>query len=176
VLCLIAWALACLRNLADALRLAERAVALSPSQQPPHLVLGGILARLGRSEEALAELDAAERLAPNGPTLYYVWIWRALAQLRAGQIEEALETADRAVDLRPGSEALLLSALCLARLNRSERVRETLNRLRDSEPDASRALIESLVRDFYGGTDAIEEHLTIARKVWDEAFGGPGSP
>jgi hypothetical protein len=52
-----------------------------------------------------------------------------------------------------------------------EPARNTLSRLRDAEPDASRALVESLVRDFYGGTGAVEEHLAIARKVWDKALG-----
>jgi TolB-like protein len=175
VLCLVAWALACLRNLQDALRLAERAVALGNNMEGPYSVLGAILARLGRSEEALATLDAAERTAPNSPANYYLTLWRALAQLRAGRAETALETAGRAVDLRPGAEALVLSLLCLAKMNRWDEARATLSRLCEADPDASRALIESFVRDFYGGTDAVDEYVAMACRVWDEPLGSPKS-
>jgi TolB-like protein len=175
ILSLVAWALACLRNLQEALRLAERAAALGPTQEGPYFVLGAVLARLGRSEEALATLDAAERTSPNGPANYYLTLWRALANLRAGRVEAALELAGRAVDLRPGAEALVLRLLCLAQLNRWDEAREALTRLHEADPDASRALVESLVRDFYGGTDAVDEHVAMARRVWDEPAGSPKS-
>jgi tetratricopeptide (TPR) repeat protein len=171
VLAFSAWALACLRKLHDALPLAERAVRLS-SGPDARAVLGAILARLGRSDEALVELDALERAMPDGPTLYYSSNWRALALLRAGRLEQALEVAEGAVGLRPGPEALLLSMLCLAKLNRWDRACDALSRLRDADPDMSRAAVESLVRDFCDEADA-DEYLGIARRVWDEATGGP---
>jgi TolB-like protein len=175
VLCYVAWALACLRNLQDALRLAERAAALPHNQENTHLVLGGILARLGRSEEALTALDTAERRAPNSPTHYYLLIWRALAQLRADRVEKAIEASDRAVDIQPGAEALLLSMLCWVRMNRWDCARDTLNRLREADATISRAVVESLVRDFYGGTDRVDDYVAVACTVWDEAVSAPKS-
>jgi hypothetical protein len=95
-------------------------------------------------------------------------IWRALALLRAGQLGQALDVADRAVSLRPGTEALILSMLCLAKLHRRKPARDILGRLRDADPDVSRALVEGLVRDFYGGTEAGDECVALVREVWDE--------
>jgi hypothetical protein len=65
--------------------------------------------------------------------------------------------------------------LCLAKMGRRDRARDTLDRLRDTHPDISRALVESLVRDFYDGTDALDESLAMARDLWDEAPSGPQS-
>jgi TolB-like protein len=175
-ICQAAWALACLRNLQDSLRLAQRAVAMGDDQETTHLVLGGILARVGRSDEALVELEAAERVGPNSPAQYYLLIWRTLALLRAGRLDEALDVSERTVDLRPGAEALVMNMLCLARLDRWDQALDALRRLRDAEPDMSRRLVESLVHDFYGEAGAAAEPLAIARRLWDETSGGASSP
>jgi TolB-like protein len=172
VLSFAGWALACLRKLQDALPLVERAVALTPQDEGVRLTLGGTLARLGRSDEALAQLDEAERVGPNSVSLYYSLIWRALAHLRAGRLEQALEASDRAVRLRPAPEALVLTMLGLAKSNRWQAACEAMHSLRDTDPEMSRALVESLVRDFYGGTDVVEEDLAIARRLWDATEGG----
>jgi tetratricopeptide (TPR) repeat protein len=165
----VAGALATMGKLQDALPLAERMVALNPTADSGRLLLGTILVRLGRSEEGLGELDALERVAPNSSLAGYSSIWRAVAQLQAGRPDQALEAAERAVRLLPGVEALTQSALCLAKLNRWDRAREVLHRLRDMDPEMSCGSLQRLVRYYYCGSNAVDDHVAIAGKLWDEA-------
>jgi TolB-like protein len=172
----IAGALVGLRKLDDALALAERFVALTPRNDPAHYVLGSILARLGRSDEAIAELDAAERLAPNSIWAYRAAIFRSVAHLRAGRPDQALEAAERFIRLQPSTELLIQSMLCSAILNARNRAHDASRALRDMDPEISWAQIENLIRDYYDGSNAVEEHVAIARRLWDETSIEPGSP
>jgi TolB-like protein/tetratricopeptide (TPR) repeat protein len=170
-------ALAALGKLEDALPLAERAIAMNPNAENSHLSLGSVLARLGRWDEALAELDAAERLGPNSNFRHLSSIWRSVALLQTGRLEPALEAAERAFRRLPGTESLLQNILCLTRLNRRDRARVALRRLRDMDPEVSCATLENLVRYyFYSGSNAVDEYVAIVREVWDEASSEPKSP
>jgi TolB-like protein len=164
-----------LGKLRDALPLAERAVALSPNFDAAHHVLGAVLLRLGRSDEVLAEVDATERLAPNRFVLFHSSINRSVAHLQAGRIDEALEAADRADRLLPGPESLTQSMLCLAKSKRWDLASDALHRLRDADPEMSRAGIENIVRDFHCGSKAVDEYVAIARKLWGEMSNEPRS-
>jgi TolB-like protein len=171
-LCASAAALNFVRKLQDALLLAERAVAMSPEYAQARLCLGSILVRLGRSEEALAQLDAAEHIAPNSLWLYHWAIWRTAAQLQAGHLDQALDAAERAVRLLPGApSALTQTMLCLAKSNRWDGARDAARRLRDADPEISCAHIENIVRDFYFGSNAVADYVAIVRNVWDDATG-----
>jgi TolB-like protein len=172
----IAVALAWMRKPEDALPFAERAVAMSPNHENAHLSLGLTLAMLGRSDEALTELDAVERLAPNGIFAQLSWRWRSVALLQAGHLDQALGLAERAVRVVPGPETLIQRMLCLAMLNDGARARETLHRLRDEDPTMTCALTESFVRDVYCGSHAVEDYVSTVRGVWDEAPGEASSP
>jgi tetratricopeptide (TPR) repeat protein len=167
----IASALNCLGKAQDALPLAERAVAINPSLEIPHIVLGSVLVRLGRSEDAIAELDAAERIAANSIWAHRTSMLRSIAHLQAGRLEQALDESDRAVRLLAAPQPLIQSMLCCAKLNRPDRARDALRRLRDADPEISWAQVENLVRDFYCGSNAVGEYVDLARTVWDEAQG-----
>jgi TolB-like protein len=175
VLSNIAPALMSLGELQEALALAERAVAISPNLAQAHLALGGVLVRLGRSDEALFELDAVERLEPSSPWLYYALHTRAVAHLRAGRLDQALAAADQAVRLRLGMESLVPCMLCLAKLGRWDLACDALRRLRDANPEITCGHIENFVRSFFGGSNDGDEYLAIPRRVWDEAPGEPKS-
>jgi adenylate cyclase len=85
-----------------ATRAAETAIALSPSFALGHLALG--LARLsaGNAVEALGPNEHGLRLSPFDPQ-NFVWLGNlALAQYFAGNREAALQTAMRALSIRPG--------------------------------------------------------------------------
>jgi DNA-binding SARP family transcriptional activator/Flp pilus assembly protein TadD len=173
VLWCIAAALSCLGELQGALALAERAVAISPSLAFPHRVLGGILVRLGRSDEALSELDATERLEPNSPWLYYSLNERSVAHLQAGRVDAALAAVERALCLRPADFAFIQKTLCLAKLDRRSDARSTLYRLRDADVEITCTHIEYFVRGFYGGSKDVDEYVEIVRRIWDETADGP---
>jgi tetratricopeptide (TPR) repeat protein len=164
-----------LGKLEDGLSLAERAVAMNPDLELARLARGSALLRLGRPDEALAELDAAERLAPDTIWAHFASVFRSVAHLQAGRLDQAHEAADRALRLSASKDALIQSALCFARLNRRDRGRDALRRLRDTDPDISGAFLERRVREFYGGSDAVDEYVAIAGTLWNEVS-EPSSP
>jgi tetratricopeptide (TPR) repeat protein len=169
----VAAALSALGDLEDALTLADRLVGMNPSADAPHLLRGTVLVKLDRLDEALAELDLAERLGPNSFLYCYSSIWRSVALLQAGRLDQALEASVRAVRSRLATESLFQSMLCWAKLNRWDLARDALRRLRDADPEVSRATLESLVRFHYGGSDVVDEYVAIVGKLWDEAPSEP---
>jgi TolB-like protein len=168
-----AGALIGLGRVQEALLFAERAAALDPNQAGPSFVLGSALARLRRSDEALALLDAVERLAPNTIWAHRSLIWRSVAHLQAGRLEQALEASEKSIRVVLGPDPLVQNMLCLAKSDRWDLAGEALRRLRESDPETSRALLEKLVRHIYGGSDAADEYAAIARKIWDETAAEP---
>jgi tetratricopeptide (TPR) repeat protein len=171
-----AGALIGLGKVQEALQLAERASALKPEDGQLHFILGSVLARLGRSDEALAEMDGVERLAPNTISAHRSLIWRSVAHLQAGRPDEALEAADRSLGLVLGPDPLVQMALCMAKLNRWNEAGQMMRRLRETNPEISLGLVERLVRHIYEGASTIDEYVAIARKGWDEASSEPRSP
>jgi TolB-like protein/Tfp pilus assembly protein PilF len=165
----VAAALSGLGKLQDALPFAERALALSPNVAQSHLILGGVLLRLGRLDEAITELDASDRLADAW--LDHSMNLRSIAHLRAGRLDHALDAAEKALRFRPSPEPLIQGMLCLAKLNRWDDARHALHRLRDTDFETSLARVETVVRDLYCGSDDVDEYVAIARKIWDEASG-----
>jgi TolB-like protein len=175
VLAGVAVALSWLRKVQEALPLAERAVSINPNEGMP-LVLGSVLVRVGRSEEAIAQLDAVVRLSPNSTFAHLATRWRSIAYLQAGRIGEALAAADQALRVLPNGETLIQSMLCLAKSDDWDRARAALRHLRDMDPDISRAQIEHIVRDFYCGSQAADDYIAIVRTLWDETSSEAQSP
>jgi TolB-like protein len=171
-----AGALIGLGRVEEALPLAEQGVALLPHDAAQHFILGSVFARLRRSDEALVELDAVERLAPDSIWAHRALIWRSVAHLQAGRLDQALEAAERSLRLVLGSDPIIQSTLCLARLDRWDRARDALRRLHKVEPEITGTLVERLVRHIYGGSEAVDDYVATARKVWDSMAGEPERP
>jgi tetratricopeptide (TPR) repeat protein len=176
VLISLAVGAAWLRDLQQALTFAERAAGISPNLENTRFILGSILARLGRSEAALTELAAAQRLMPNSMNGGFNWRWRSVAHLQAARLEAAREAAEQSLRLLPDTDAQVQSMLCLAKLDEWAAARDAMHRLRETDPEVSCALVEGLVRDFYCGSDAVEDYVATARRVWNEAWGEAASP
>jgi TolB-like protein/Tfp pilus assembly protein PilF len=176
VMCGIAGALAGLGKVQDALPIAERAVELNASYEPARLVLGVVLLRLGRSDEAIAQLDQTERLGPNSGYARIASVYRSCAQLQAGRLEQALADAQRALRVFPSTEALVQHMLCLAKSGCDDRARDALRLARDTDAEVTRASVESLVRDCYTASSDVEDHVALAHRIWDETSSGSGSP
>lgn len=79
----------------------EQAVRAWPTNAVARHGLGSALILLNRTEEALAEWETAERLAPNGPNQYNLSAFIGYALLKLGQPEAALARFDHAISLLP---------------------------------------------------------------------------
>jgi TolB-like protein len=169
----IAAALVGLRQVEEALPLAERAVAMTPDDDVARHMLGAIYARLGRVDEAMVELDAGDGLAPNGAWAYLSSLNRSIGRLLAGELDQALEVAESTARVLPGPELLVQTMLCLAKLDLWDAARETLRRLLDTDPEMSRAVLEGLVGSLYCAASAGSDHAALVCKVWDEMLSTP---
>jgi capsular polysaccharide transport system permease protein len=87
-----------LKNLETAAQYLAKAVALTSDNDAPRLLLGDVLIRLGRFDEAIAQLEAIAKFADN-----YRFAARlcAVALFRTGQTDEALALLQEVADLDP---------------------------------------------------------------------------
>ena len=110
---------------ADAVMWARRAVELNPGEAENHAWLANVLSYVGRSAEALEQLDYARRLDPLQPPLWDFYIGRALVHL--GRDEEALPWLEASVRRVPtlGHWRRYVAA-ALAQLGRLEEARSAL--------------------------------------------------
>jgi tetratricopeptide (TPR) repeat protein len=95
----------------EALKLTDRALALSPSHSSVHEVRGEVLRVLGMADEALAALHAALRIDPRNARAHNSL---GQVQLSRGQVREAQDSFREALRLQPGEtkvQANLVSAL-----------------------------------------------------------------
>jgi TolB-like protein/Flp pilus assembly protein TadD len=170
ILIWVAGALIGLRRLDDALPVAQRAVALWPNDDFAHHMLGAVLARQGRLNEAIAELDEADRLAPGGGFLNTGSLNRSIAYAIAGQFQQALEAIGRSAGLLPGPELLIQTMLSRAKLDLWEQAREDMRQLRNLHPATSRPMLEGLVCSLYCGADPVhrDNYASIVTRLWDQ--------
>jgi len=101
----------------------ERRLAPGPSTFHRHHLLGIVLERQGRMEEAVAEARTASDLEPEDPNL----VARVSATLRAAnRIDEAETVARKAVSMKPDAEPLqrLLAAIIEQRLGPAQPAQE----------------------------------------------------
>jgi TolB-like protein len=172
VLARIAIGMATVGRLQDALPLAESAVSANPNLDVPHVGLASILVMLGRFDEAIAETEAAARLAPNGVWTSAIFMMRSIAHFLAGPVDRSLEVVKASLRLRPQYvPAQIHMAICLTILDRWDEAHAVMRALRASNATLSLPLIEQHVRrSLYTAMDAarIDEHVATARKLWAE--------
>lgn len=82
-----------LGNHAESILALERAISLNPSNAHARHGLGMILTLAGRLDEARASLKQVERLSPRDPILWATTVIHSLADVLAGDHEEALRWA-----------------------------------------------------------------------------------
>ncbi len=96
-----------------------RALALNPGNAHFHSMMAWGLVYAGRSAEAVDELGIAMRLNPHSPPLYFVFLGRALFQLR--RFDEALPNLERHVaDAPDHANGWAMLAACCGALGRTE--------------------------------------------------------
>lgn len=125
-------------ELQDAVAAFQNAIALNPNFAFAHTHLGLALCFLGRSDEALAELDMAERLSPRDFQAGLNGIGRAIACFIAGRYGEGVEFARMAVRQSPdtaGAHHMVVVNCALA--GALTEARAALQALKRLEPDLS---------------------------------------
>jgi adenylate cyclase len=126
------------RELQDAVAEFQHAVALNPNFAFAHTHLGLALCFLGRSEEALVELDTAERLSPRDLQAGLNDIARAIACFIDGRYHDGVHFARKAARQDPdsaGAHHLVVVNCALA--GEIEEAREALQTLKRLEPNLS---------------------------------------
>jgi TolB-like protein len=154
----------------DGLPLAERAVSINSNLDYTRTSLGRLLVQLGQTEEGVAELEASDRLAPNGAWIFDNSTWRSVAYLQSGRLDEALVSADNAVRLLVGARSLVQSVLCSTLRAAGDRARDAMRRLRETDAGIACSHVENIVRCLYSGSDAAQlaEYIAIVRRVWED--------
>ncbi|HLW26287.1 MAG TPA: hypothetical protein VKY54_01035 [Kiloniellales bacterium] len=99
----------------------EQAVHLSPNLALGHYALSFVHAQTGDPQVAIAASDHSRSLSPYDPLLFGMLGTRAMAHVRLGQFDEAVEWALKAA-ARPNAHILILAiaAHCLALAGREE--------------------------------------------------------
>jgi tetratricopeptide (TPR) repeat protein len=150
------------------LLLIERAIAQNPNIEILHIEMATTLVNLGRPEEALAEIDAAEGLARNSLWATAHFSNRSFAHLQAGRLSDALMAAEKWVRTLAVPEALVPYAVCLAATDQWDRARDNVRRMKEMDPNMSFANAEGLFRSHYGTAKGVDEFVSVLRKLWDE--------
>ena len=110
---------------ADAVMWSRRGLELNPGEAGGHAWLANVLSYVGRSAEALEQLDYARRLDPLQPLLWDFYIGRALLNL--GRYEEALPWLEACVRRASAlGHFWRYLAAALAQLGRLEEARSAL--------------------------------------------------
>ena len=125
-------------ELQDAVAEFQSAIALNPNFAFAHTHLGLALCFLGRGDEALAELDMAERLSPRDFQAGLNSIGRAIACFIAGRYGEGAEFARKAVRQSPDTAGAHHMVVVNSALSGAvAEARSALQALKRLEPDLS---------------------------------------
>ena len=140
----------------------ERALVLDRNLAAAHAMVGFAKIRIGRGKETEAHVQAALRLSPRD-TSAYIWMGvAALAKLLLGIDEEALERANRSVELnRNCAAAHFYRAAALAQLGRQQEAQAAIRTGVTLDP----AFTISRYRNFTGAVSDYATYLTQRERV-----------
>src|SRR3984957_5092463 len=123
----------------SAMRFYRRALALDASLVVAHVNSGKLLFAAEKFTEALASFAAATRLAPHDPD---AWCSRAGTLRELGRLEESVDAAKRALELRHDfPEAAINLGNALLKLDRSEQALGAYLRASEPGPCLAKALL-----------------------------------
>jgi Flp pilus assembly protein TadD len=153
----------------------EKAVRLDPQDLQGHLLLGAVLARLGRKQEAASEWNAALKIDPDSKAALdgqaksliaagdYASVIRnlrsvarddnltldlALAYRNTGMLDQAEQTLKQGLDADPGSDALTAALVSLydeTNYAAATELSEQIARQKPNDLDAQRIYLRTLV-------------------------------
>ena len=124
----------------------ETALGLSPNDANAHYGLAFALCFSGRAEDAMRELDEAQRLSPHDPLSWAFMAIRSFALTLLQRYDEALIWAKRAQQSPSATVwAYFTEAVPLAHLDRTDEARDALARARAVKPDLDTAFFEQIL-------------------------------
>ncbi|WP_213290473.1 winged helix-turn-helix domain-containing protein [Bradyrhizobium sp. sGM-13] len=142
----------------------RRAVNLNPSSAAAHCYLSHGLAFSGQRCEAIAHGNEAIRLSPLDPDTAMFLGGITVANYLAGRYQEAFETSEQLLRLRPGFHgAQRLRCASLAQMGRIEEAKQSLADVRLEQPQLSIEWIKSSVP--YQRPELMERFLEGMRKA-----------
>lgn len=138
-------ALDTLTDYRGALESYQRAEALDPGNPLTHDVIGAVLVRAARYNDAVTSLSRAIALGHESPDTY---LQRALAFSSLGERELAIADFARAHQLAPTSRRVLIYyAECLHRAGRPAEAEAVLEQAREHDPIGTRVLLGNIASD-----------------------------
>ena len=123
----------------------ETSLALNPNYANAHYGLAFALCFTGQPEQAMRELDEAQRLSPHDPLLWAFMTIKSFALMLLRRYDEALVLAKRAQQLPNATVwANVTEVVPLAHLGRVAEAREALERAFAIKPDLSAEFFEQI--------------------------------
>jgi adenylate cyclase len=142
----------------------DRALALNPNSAHAWMVRGYV--SLPQPDAAIAAFERAIRLNPFDRLERGFIGGIAVAHLRAGRYEQALDWADRALGEQPTYPAALRTkAIACAHLDRLKEAREAVRRLLDLQPWNTIARTAQFYARLFGSQDAAAIYVEGLRKA-----------
>ena len=168
VLWTVAWAQSCVGTVEEAVTNGARAVDVNPNNANARNAYAQALIAASRPEDAIVQLDEADRLAPRGFNYYISLANRGWAHVQAGRLEEALATYDRALQVNPTNPGALQPKMCLlARFGRMPEAVAVLRHVRTLYADATRDLLVGSTRRGIPLGNKGPEFADLTAQVWD---------
>jgi TolB-like protein/class 3 adenylate cyclase len=146
----------------------ERALALNPNSASAWTARGWVLALRHRPEPAIEAFQRAMRLSPLDPESYYFASGIAFAKFYMGRFEEAVEWADRSLDMEPRFVPVLrFKTVACVQLGRIEEARRCLRQVLELQPELTIARLKN-----YPAMSVTPEILVL----FEDAFRKAGLP
>ncbi len=119
----------------------------SPDFAAAHATLGSLAMMRGEADQARAELDAAERLAPDLSMIAWA---RAEQLFRAGDRDQALDVARRALTAKPSFDAHIRMGVLLRQATRFDELRALTEELLKMTPAYRQSDVKEMVQQAFG--------------------------
>jgi adenylate cyclase len=135
----------CSRNSRDARLMFERTLQINPNFALAHSFLGGALAYLGTTDEAIEEIELAMRLSPRDPFMVTFEVAHAIADFIAGRYQASAAWARKAAHTNPGysvAQRFLAASAGLAGLE--DEAHEALAKVQLLQPQLNAQWVEQM--------------------------------
>jgi TolB-like protein len=160
------FALMYMRRFREAGTSLDRAVALNPNDPFILSIRALLLNYIGRSDEALAELEQAQRRDPFAVGWFDDFLGIILTG--AGRYREALASYAKMATVPPWS--LVYLTVCYAELGETRHAEAALARLKTSYPDFPGITLDSIVKEevFYEDPAILDHYRAVLRRIEKE--------